>query len=109
MVSLPVPVVMVLAKTEPVTDSADAHGAGIEILEIRDVDGIARGLIDIGRDREIDRSGAAGGGEDQRIGTGAAVDRGFRATIGHRVVAGSGCDDVSAAAAVDRVSCRCRR
>ena len=39
------------------------------------LDAVAGGLIDTGRDREIDRGGAAGSRQDERIVAGAAVDR----------------------------------
>ena len=58
---------------------------------------VADGLVGIG---QIDRAGDA---QQQRVGAGAAVDRGFRSPIGDAVVTGAGIDDISATAAVDGV------
>ena len=92
-----------VGEADAVTESADRQRAGVEVFEIRDVDVVAGGLVDVGRDGEIDRGGPARGRQHQRIGSGAAVDRGFGAVIGHGIVAGAAGDDVGAAAAVDGV------
>src|SRR6202012_874547 len=68
-----------------------------------DVDAVAGGLVRTRCNVEIDRGDAAAGGQYQRIGAGAAVDRGLGAVIGDDVIAGAGIDDVSAAAAVDGI------
>ena len=90
MVSLPEPVVIVLTDDEPVTTSAAVSDAGVQVLEIRDADAVAGGLVRAGGDREVDRGDAAGGGKDQRIGSDIAVDRDFSAVVGYDVVAATG-------------------
>ena len=82
------------------------QGARVQIFEIDDIDAISGCLIRARRHRETDGRRAAGGVHDQRVLTGAAVDRGFAAVIRDDVVARPGVDDVGAAAAVDRVRAR---
>ena len=55
MTSLPEPVVNQLAAVEPVTVSAVVQGGRIEVLEIRDSDGVAGRLVGARRHREVDR------------------------------------------------------
>ncbi len=81
----------------------------IEVLEIGDHDAVAGGLVGTGRDGEVDGRDAAGRCQHQRIGAGAAVDRGLGALIGDGVVAGIGIDDVGAARAIDRVVAQAAR
>ena len=50
--SLPEPVVMLLAALEPVTVSAVDQRTGIQVLEIRDQNRVAGGLVGARRDRE---------------------------------------------------------
>ena len=79
---------------------------GIQVLEIGDGDRVAGGLVDAGRDGKIDRRDAARRRERQRVGSGAAIDRRFRALVDDLIVAAAGVDDVSAARAVDRIVAR---
>ena len=82
------------------------QGAGVEVLEARHIDGVANGLVDARRHREIDRGDAAGCRQHQRVRSAAAVDRGFGAAIGDGIVAGTGGDDVGSATAIDEVVAR---
>ena len=75
----------------------------IHILEIADDSRIAGRLVAVG---QIDRGRRR---HRQRVGAGAAVDRGLAAAVGHGVVAAAGIDHVGAAAAVDRVGAGARR
>src|ERR1700681_517041 len=94
-------------------DDVDARRAGnrvpdreprrIDVLEVGDACNIAHGLIRIG---EIDRTGDT---QQQRIGAGTAVNRGFRAPIGGDIIAGAGIDDVRSAIAIYRVVARACR
>ena len=79
---------------------SDVAARGIDIGEIRDVGGIARRLVDTA---EIDR---ARGFQQQRVGTGAAIDRGFRRVVGDDVIAGASRDRIGAAGTVNRVVAR---
>ena len=78
----------------------------VHILEIRDDNGIAAGLVHAFGRSEIDRRDAAARGHDERIVARTAADRGFIAVIGDDVVAAGGVDDVGAALAVDHVVAR---
>ena len=49
------------------------QGAGVDVLEIGDCDGVAGRLVRPGADREIDRGGVSGGGENQRVGAATAA------------------------------------
>ena len=51
------------------------HGARVEIFEIRHRDRVAGGLVDPRRDAEVHRRDSAAGGENERIGSCARVDR----------------------------------
>ena len=82
---------------------------GVYALEICDIDGVARRLIGAGRNRQIDRRDAARRGKHQHIGSGAAIDRGFRAAIGDRIVARTGIDGIRAARSIDRIVARAAR
>ena len=103
MVSSPEPVVIVLAADEPVTVSAEPTSDASRFSKFDDADAVARRLVGAGRDAEIDRRHAAAGGQHQRVGARAAIDRGFGAAIRHGVVAAAGIDRVGAAGAIDRV------
>ena len=75
----------------------------IDVLEIGDAGGIARGLVDVA---EIDRGD---GLEHQRVVAGAAVDQVFRPVVGDGIVARAGIDDIGAAAAIDDIVARAGR
>src|SRR6185295_1046308 len=79
------------------------HRTGVEILEVRDADGIAGCLVHAGGNSEVDRGDTGAGVQDQGVGARAAVDRRLGAVVDNRVVAAGGVDDVSTATAVDGV------
>ena len=81
-----------VGREEPVTDNAGAERAGIDVLEVGGADAVAGGLIDPGRNGEIDRRDAAAAAMTSSIGSGAAIDRGFGAAIGDGVIAAAGID-----------------
>ena len=78
-------------------------GAAIKVFEIRDAHDVADRLVRTCGDGEIDSRDAAGNRQHQRVGSGATVDRGFRAAIGDAVIAGTGIDDIRTATAIDGV------
>src|SRR5450432_2708393 len=67
------------------------QGRRINILEIGNIGGIGRRLIDVG---EVD---GRRGPENQRVGAGGAIDRQLGAVIGDRVVTATRGDDISTA------------
>ena len=94
---------MVFAAAEPVTVNAVVRTSASRFSKLSDRNAVADGLVRTRGDREVDRGDAARGRQHQRVGSAAAVDRGFRAVIGDRVVAAAGRDHVGSAAAVDGV------
>ena len=108
-VSLPAPVVMTLALARARNRQIRRDGAGVEILEIGDIDAVAGGLVVAGKDAEIDRGDAGPRPEDHRIGSGAAVGRRLGPADRNGIVASAGIDDVGATAAVDHVGARAAR
>ena len=103
MVSLPEPVVIVLAAERAVTVSAVRHRPTRRGSRNSRRWRCRRRSGRTGGNREIDGRDAAGRGKHQRIAAGAAVDRAFGPAIDDGIVAAAGVDDVGAAAAVDRV------
>jgi len=97
MLSAPVPPVIGVGRRRSRDRDARRQRRGVDILEVGDRDEISRGLVRI---RQVDRRGRS---EHQRIRARAAIDRNFRAAIGHRIVAGARGDDVGAARAIDGV------
>ena len=83
-----------------------AENAGVDVLEIRSAGCIANGLVDPRRHAEIDACDTARRLQDERVGTGAAVDRDFCAVVGDRVVARPCIDNIGAAAAINRIGAR---
>ena len=79
------------------------QGAGVEVLEVRDGDGIARRLVGARHHGKIHRRNGRSRADDQRVRAEAAIDRGFGAMDRDDVRACPGADDVGAAIAVDRV------
>ena len=78
----------------------------IHAFKIARRDTVPDGLIGSGCDGEIDRRGIAGDRQHQHVTAGTAVDGGFGTTIGDRVIARAGIDDVEATITVDRVVAR---
>ena len=77
-----------------------------QVLEIRDVDGVARRLIGAGGGGEIDGGDPARGVEDQRVASRTAVDGEFASVVMDGVVAAAGGNHIGPAAAVDGVAAR---
>ena len=92
-----------IGRTRPRDPQRRREDRGVQVLEVRDLDIVARGLIDAGGDGEIDGGETAGGRDDQRVDAAAAVNRDFRAVVRDRVVARARGDDVGAGGAVDRI------
>ena len=72
----------------------------IDVLKIRDIDGVARRLIGVGK---VDRNSHAQG---QRVDAGSTIDRDFAAAIDHGIVAAARDDGVRATCAIDDVIAR---
>ena len=83
--------------------------AGIDALEVGNRGCIANRLVDARRHAEVDACDAARRLQDERVGTGAAVDTNFCAVVGNRVVAGPRIDDIGTAAAINRIGARTAR
>ena len=108
-VSLPEPVVIVLADDEPVTVNAELIAEASRLSKLATLTVSPVVWSDSGADGEIDRGDTAARGQNQRIGARAAVDRGLRAAIGDAVVAAAGIDGVSARRHRRWCRRRCRR
>ena len=106
MVSLPEPVLMILANERPAIEIAEVS-AGIEALEVRRR-WLRRPWSDRGRNVTAKFTAVTlePAVRIKRVGADTAVDRGFGATNGDRVIASAGIDDVDATSAIDDIVAR---
>ena len=85
------------------------HRGGVDVLEVDDAGDVARGLIETGSYREIDRRNGAGVRKHQRVVAVAAIDADLAAVNVHQIVARAGRDRIGAAAAIDHIGARSSR
>ena len=90
------------------TDNVDRRSQDrpVDVLEIRDCDSVARGLVGSCGDRKIDRRDASAGSQNQGVARRATIDRGLSAMIGHCVSAASGSNRICSAVSINRVGAR---